>query len=192
MSDFHGVVDENKQETQNGEGEKRIKRPTAKGLIMMLENLQKERNGKLKEASKLKGQIKALLVSKENVSVVQQNLIIFKTLCEKAGELHNKVLTEFSLPEEERKKQETWFHTKVSNNDVFVEEVLTWLKENEEECVENAVDDKNEHDGGEKNEEAECDDNIDHFDSASNVKGQRSSRKAALTDRIVLASHLHV
>lgn len=101
----------------------------------MIEKLQKKRSGKFKEASKLKGQINTLLVSKENVSVVQQNLTIFKTLCEKAHELHNRLPTEFSLPEEEQKKQETWFYTKMSNNDVFVEEVSTWLKENGVECV---------------------------------------------------------
>lgn len=189
MSDLHRVTAENElKEIQCVEKEKRIKKPTAKGLTMMFEKLQKERNVKFKEASKLKKQITILLASKENVSVVQQNLKMFKTLCEEACECHNKFFTEFSLPEEEQRKQETWFYTKVSSNDVFVEEVSTWLKENGVECVENAIGDEdavndnggkneNEHASGDK-EEAECYDDIKPGDSVSNVLSQRSSRKS--------------
>lgn len=36
------------------------------------------------------------------------------------------MFTQFSLPEEVQGEQETWFE---SNNDVFVEEILTWLNE---------------------------------------------------------------
>lgn len=94
------------------------------------------------------------------------------------------LLTEFSLPEEEQKKAETWFYTKMSSNDVFVEEVSSWLKENGAECVKNSVDatggkNENEHVSGEKNEEAECYDDINHSDSVSNVRCQRPSRKGS-------------
>lgn len=38
---------------------------------------------------------------------------------------------------------------------------------------------ENEHVSGEKNEEAECHDDINHSDSVSNVRSQRSSRKGS-------------
>lgn len=39
------------------------------------------------------------------------------------------MLTQFPLPVEEEREQETWFQSKRSNNDAFAEEISTWLKE---------------------------------------------------------------
>lgn len=116
----------------------------------------------------IKNQSKTLLVSKENVSAVQHNLRRFKQLCLKASELHNTLLTQFSPPEEVQREQETWFQTKKSKNDEFVEEISTWLNENGISCGDD--DNGDVHDGDvDKNAKSECQDNINPDDSVSNV-----------------------
>lgn len=119
--------------------------------------------------------------SKENVSAVQHNLRRFKQLCLKASELHNTLLTQFSPPEEVQREQETWFQTKKSNNDEFVEEISTWLNENGISCgdddngdvhdgdVDKNDDDENDDDVVDKNAKSECQDDINPDDSVSNV-----------------------
>lgn len=117
-------------ETRDDGTGKRTRKLSLKGIALTMERLQKERNASLKQASKLKPQITTLLASKENVSVIQQNLKQFKTLCQNAMDHHNSLFTEFPLPQEEQRKQEACFDSKRADNDIFVQEISMWLKEN--------------------------------------------------------------
>ena len=118
MNEMHCVNAETNSTVRSDVSEKRTRKPTFKGIMFVIERLQKERRDHFAQASKLKTKIKTLLASKENVSAVQHNLKRFKQQCQNASELHNTLLTQFSLPEEDWREQETWFQSKNSNNDV--------------------------------------------------------------------------
>lgn len=53
---------------------KRSREPTLKGMMIVIERLQKERRDHFVQASKLRTKTKTFLPSKENVSAVQHNL----------------------------------------------------------------------------------------------------------------------
>ena len=182
---MQGLTDETESaETQCDDIGKRTRKLSFKGVIMTIEKLQKERNASFKEASKLKAQITTLLASKENVSVVQQHLKQFKSLCQNATDLHNSLFTEFPLPKEEQRKQETWFNFKKAGSDVYFDEISTWLKENgalhdDGENENDGVDvDENAKDDGDVNLKPGYQDEINPEDSVSNLSSKRSSKRS--------------
>lgn len=179
MNEMQCVNSETDSIMRSDVSEKRTRKPTYKGMMIVIERLQKERRHHFKQASKLRTEIKTLLASKENVSAVQHNFKRFKQLCQKASELLNKLLTQFSLPEEEQRRQETWFQFKRSNNDEFAEEILTWLKENGISYDDDDGGDENDQNEGDfdKNARSGCHD-INPEDSVSNVPSKRSSRRS--------------
>lgn len=74
------AVESESSEIQCDVTEKRSRKFTLKGISMMIERLKKERKCNFLQAGKLKTKITTLVASKENVSVVQQNLKRFKGL----------------------------------------------------------------------------------------------------------------
>ena len=111
---------------------------------------------------------------------VQQKLRKFKSLCQNAFDLHNTLLTEFPLPEEQ-KRQEEWFQSRRSVNDAFVEEACKWLKEMGASCDDEnvntvAVDVVPGDDGNDDDDDDDDDDDIKPGDSVSNVSSKRSSK----------------
>lgn len=125
-------------------------------------------------------------MSKENVFAFQHNLKRFKQICQKASELHHTLLTQFSLPDEDQIKQETWFQSRRVNNGVYVEETTTWLLKNgilHDDDVDinyenDDVVDQND-DDVDKNAKSECQDDINLEDSASNVASKRSGHSSS-------------
>ena len=156
---------------------KRQRKLTAKGIELMVERLQKDINKCFKRASKLQSEIKDIfgcLVSKENVSAVSHKIEKFESLCEKATEQHNILLNEFLLPEADKGKQKAWFCKITDRNKNFVEQVNTWLRENE-----NVDDDENlsnNYAGGHPKQDIH--DDIQPADSASNVSSKDLTRLA--------------
>ena len=122
MSDVQDNGENKATESQREVSEKRTRKPTAKGIVLMIEKLQKERTIHFKKASTIKADIATFLSTLENVpengTNVQQKLRKFKSLCQNAFDLHNTLLTEFPLPEEEQKRQEEWFQSRRSVNAV--------------------------------------------------------------------------
>ena len=110
--------------------EKRVRTPTFKGIRFAMERLQTERNGNFTQANKLKAQVAALMTSEENGSVIQQKVNRIKMFCQKATELHNTLLMEFPIPEDEQEKQNAWFNSNITSSDLFIEDVSKWLQEN--------------------------------------------------------------
>ena len=178
-------------EMQSEVGQKRLRTPTFKGIRMAMERLQTERNSNITQSSKLKTQITALMDTKGNILDVQLMLERFKCSCQKAAELHNTLLSEFPMPEEEQSKQNTWIQAKMLGSEMFMQDVSKWLSENrginydgvnankvlglsEHECV-NA-------DGANKvlGPSVQCQDNINPEDSVSNVsRGSKRSKASS-------------
>lgn len=106
MNEIQRVNAETDSTVRSKLSEKRTRKPTFKGIMFVIERLQKERRDHFSQASKLKTKIQTLLVSKESVSAVSHNLKSFKQQCQKASELHNTLLTQFfsqNRSEESRK-----------------------------------------------------------------------------------------
>lgn len=171
MDDMHrDAVESESSEIQCDVTEKRSRKFTLKGISMMIERLQKERKCNFLQAGKLKTKITTLVASKENVSVVQQNLKRFKGLWQIASELHNTLLPELPLQGEEQRKQEAFFFffSKKAANYIFIEEISTWLKGNGI-----SLDD-------DQNAKSKCQDDIDPGDSVSNVSSRKGQGRSSV------------
>ncbi|KAL1252638.1 hypothetical protein QQF64_017331 [Cirrhinus molitorella] len=164
MSDGRDDNEVKSSESQSVSNEKRLRKPTAKGIAMIIERLQKERSVSFKRASKIKAEIvkhlSSLETTSENVINVQQKLRKFEKLCQNAFDFHNVLLNEYSLPKEQ-KRQETWFQLKRSTNDAFVEEVCKWLKE---QGVSSLCDDAKDDDDDDEDNDDDDDDDDDGVD----------------------------
>ncbi|XP_013856202.1 uncharacterized protein LOC106512048 [Austrofundulus limnaeus] len=161
------------------QSEKRQRKLTLKGAALAFEKAHKERSELFKNAGKIKWKITELWSSNKNVSEVKQCMQRLNTLCENASKLHNSLLKDFNLSEDEQQKQNAWFQEKMLANDEFVNKVRIWLKESEEEddvrenaCEEVAADNV-------QTEEHLNDEGVNPEDSVSNITNVRSKRSSA-------------
>lgn len=123
------INDDFEADSASIQNEKRQRKLSLKGIALALENIQKERNGVFKRASKIKEKIIELWSSNTHFEEVKQQLICFNTLCEKASSLHETFVKDFDLPLEEKQKQMAWFDAKRAANDEFERKVRAWLNE---------------------------------------------------------------
>lgn len=167
---------------------KRAIKPTAKGLEMFIENCQKTRNIKCKQANKLMEMLKEHK-SKEDATKAQSKLYELIKLCNEAKESHES-LVKLPLPEDELKRQNQWFQSKMETFDGFIKEVKMCFTEVEQQIKHTAVDDESATqpviDEGEKGAPivegtAQCSeinsDEIGPDDSVSNVSKSKSKPK---------------
>jgi len=151
------------------EKEKRVIKHTAKGLEMFIENCQKTRNLKCKQAMKLMTQMKELMKSKENASEVQSNLNELINICDEAKRNHES-LVKLPLPENELEKQNHWFQQKMDMFDGFSQDVNVWFSEVGWHKKHSIVESVNT-------------DDIGPDDSVSNVSKPKSSHKSSSSSR---------
>nr|XP_054607751.1 uncharacterized protein LOC129167238 [Nothobranchius furzeri] len=172
-------LDNDETNFRDNENEKRQRKFSVKGLAFEIEKLQKERSYLFKQANKIKAKIKDLCSSSANFIAVKQHLQGFSALCKNASSLHDTLLKEFSLPEDEQQRQNAWFKDKSAANEAFVNEVCSWLKENEVLNENENADDEPDAKVGVKeyDEHFDC---VKPEDSASNVsKRSRKSSRAS-------------
>ena len=124
--------------SSNDEGtEKRVRKLTTKGFLMVFENLQRSRKSKLMQAGKAKQKIKDLLsarVTSHTISKVKKYLNEFTALCQEALETQNTLL-EMPIPDSEYETQQSWLMDKNKEIEKFKGEVCQWVADAESEPV---------------------------------------------------------
>ena len=108
--------------------EKRIPKPTEKGIAMYKENRFKTLKTKSKNTGQCINNIKDLMSSNGNVTEVQSELNKLQTCFDEMSNEYDAYM-KFPLTEEEVNEQQEWFERKVKWYNDFTEDVKQWLCE---------------------------------------------------------------
>ena len=128
------MSDKDKDQPQVGdkepdpEKEKRLVKPTEKGLELIIENCQKIRGSCVKKAGKSKETLIELMKDNDNENAVKRHLIVLIDLCGEARECHSQLIA-LQLPELETERQNKWFLPKIDILENFIKDVHVWLSE---------------------------------------------------------------
>ena len=126
------MSDKDKDQPQVGdmepdpEKEKRLVKPTAEGLEMILENCQKTRGLSVKKAGKSRKILKELMKENDNENAVKRHLDELIDLCGEAKECHSQLIA-LPLSEQEIERQNKWFLPNIDILEGFIQDVHVWL-----------------------------------------------------------------
>lgn len=148
---------------------------------MFIENCQKTRNLRCKQANKTMEMLKELMKSKENATEVQSNLVQLIKLCDEAKENHVSLVS-LPLPENEFEKQNQWVQQKMETFKCFMQDVNVWLSE---------VGQKITHPIAIQQRVVNSDD-IGPNDSVSNASKPKSNHKSSSSSRASSTSSAHI